>query len=85
MTVLAIDPGVSGAVVLLGAHIIECRRDFKHASEIDQAIHELAARADVKAAEATARATAPAMSQLMRGKYVNWIMAGAANRLTKLD
>ena len=51
MTVLAIDPGVSGAVVLLGAHIIECRRDFKHASEIDQAIHDLAARADVAVIE----------------------------------
>ena len=40
--VLAIDPGLSGAVVLIGEGDLQVRRDFKKDEDISQAVRELA-------------------------------------------
>lgn len=45
MKVLAIDPGLSGAVVLLSPGTIQVRTDFKHIEDLTRAIDELSAEA----------------------------------------
>lgn len=42
MTVLAVDPGMSGAVVRLGADVLDVRTDFKHIEDLTRAVDELA-------------------------------------------
>lgn len=51
MTVLAIDPGLSGAAALVGPGVLAVRRDFKHWEDIPQAIAELQRGADVAVME----------------------------------
>jgi crossover junction endodeoxyribonuclease RuvC len=42
MKILAIDPGLSGAVVLLGPGELQVRTDFKHIEDLTRAIDEFA-------------------------------------------
>lgn len=51
MIVLAVDPGLSGAVVLLGNGVLNVRRDFKTRADITRAIQELGPRADIAVME----------------------------------
>lgn len=54
MKVLAIDPGLSGAVVLLSPGTLEVRTDFKHIEDMTRAIDELSAAATVGIVELVA-------------------------------
>lgn len=51
MFVCSLDPGLSGAVTLLGPGVLEVRRDFKNREQIARAVAELAPRADVAVME----------------------------------
>jgi len=51
MKVLAIDPGLSGAIVLIGPCSLDIRRDFKHHQGLADAINELGPVADVSVIE----------------------------------
>lgn len=51
MVTMSTDPGLSGAVVLLGPGVFQCRRDFKHWEDIAAAITEFSPLADVAVVE----------------------------------
>lgn len=46
MNVLGVDPGLSGAVALVGPGVLEVHRDFKHWEDIADACEALGPRAD---------------------------------------
>lgn len=54
MKILAIDPGLSGAVVLLSPGTILVRTDFKHIEDMTRAIDELSVAATVAVVELVA-------------------------------
>lgn len=54
MNVLAIDPGLSGAVVLMSPGTVQVRTDFKHIEDMTRAIDELSAAATVAVVELVA-------------------------------
>lgn len=77
MKILAIDPGMSGAVVLFGAGVFEVRRDFKHFEDIPRAVGDLAVRADVAILELVASRPGQGVSSMFTFGFSAGIAMGA--------
>lgn len=79
MNILAIDPGLSGAAVLLGPQILEVRRDFTCPEDISRAIGAFSDRAHVAVIEMVAARPGQGVASMFRFGYSAGIAEGALN------
>lgn len=77
MRVLSIDPGMSGAVVLLAPGSVTVRRDFKHPEDLTRAIVELAKSADVAVVELVAARPGQGVSSMFNFGLLAGVALGA--------
>lgn len=77
VSVLAVDPGMSGAVVLVGRYRTAVRRDFKHPEDMTRAIEELAPLADAAVIEMVASRPGQGVASMFSFGHATGVMLGA--------
>jgi len=77
MKILAVDPGMSGAVVLLEPNTMHVRTDFKHPEDLTRAIEALAPSADVAVIELVASRPGQGVASMFQFGFSAGIAVGS--------